>query len=102
MISTTHVSTVRPDRPVIMFTFNTGPIHISSALACQPASISAQNEECETLHEGYFNTTTPPTTHLSSKAVAGKDINPEEKSESKLLMLRNIDTDYIHHVSSST
>lgn len=52
-----------------------------------------QNEQCETLHEGYSNTTTPPTIPLSSKGVAVKVIDPEEKSESKLLMLRNIDTD---------
>ena len=59
---------------------------------CQPASASAQNEECEVLHEGYSNTTTPPIT-LSSKAVAVKVINPEKKV---LLMLRNIDTDKLH------
>ena len=43
-------------------------------------------------NEGYFYTTAPPTTTLSSKAVAVKVINPEKRSESKLLMLRNVDT----------
>lgn len=35
---------------------------------------------------------TPPTTPSSSKAVSVKVINPDKKSESKLLMLRNVDS----------
>ena len=72
-----------------MFTFNTGPIHITSASPYP--GVSQNDEDRETLHEGFSETTTPPTTPLSPEAVAVKVINPEKKSESKLLMLRNVD-----------
>ena len=75
-----------------MFTFNTGPFHIGrSASLAYPTPVS-QNEECETQHEGYSDTITPPTTPTSSKAVSVKVINPDKKSKSKLLMLRNVDS----------
>lgn len=76
-----------------MFTFNTGPIHISrSGSLAQYSPPVTQNEEREMPHEGYSDAITPPTTPSSSKAVSVKVINPDKKSESKLLMLRNVDS----------
>ena len=87
MISTMHGSTIHPDHTICSLL--TLDQFISAVHSCVNPP---QNEECETLHEGYSNTTTTLQLPISSKAVAVKVINPE-KNESKLLMLRNIDTD---------
>ena len=71
-----------------LYTFNPGPT-ITSAPAYQP---SVSNPERETLRDDNSETTSPPTTPLSPITVAVKVINPEKKSESKLLMLRNVNT----------
>ena len=97
MTSTRHSSTIHPNYPMILCSLSTlysvPAIHIgrSGSLAQYPPTVT-QNEESEMQHEGYSDAITPPTSPSSYKAMSVKVINPDIKSESKLLMLTNVDS----------